>query len=134
MILSDTLWFVYDGECPLCHRASLSYKLKQSVGQLQLVDARTQADHPVMQEINVAGIDLDKGMALKYQGHLYAGKDALHLMALLGAEEGVYNKINNRLFRSQGRAAFFYPFLKSVRNLLIRLKGVGKINNLRRKS
>ena len=126
----DDVWFVYDGECPLCQMGASLYRIRQSVGQLHVVDARTEAEHPVMQEINQAELNVDAGMVIKYREQLYQGDKALHLMAQLGADSGWLNKVNNRLFQFQALSIISYPFMRLARNIALCLKGVGKIRNL----
>jgi predicted DCC family thiol-disulfide oxidoreductase YuxK len=127
---TDNIWFVYDGECPICTIGATFYKIRQSVGELHVVDARKEKQHPVMHEINAAGLDLDEGMVIKYRDRLYHGRDALLLMAKLGTDKGMFNKINNGLFQFEPLAKLAYPFMKLTRNVAITLKGVGKIKNL----
>jgi predicted DCC family thiol-disulfide oxidoreductase YuxK len=131
MTKADDIWFVYDGECPICQLGASFYKVRQSVGHLHTVDARTERDHPVMREVNRAGLDLDEGMVVKYKERLYQGEEALHLMATLGADSGILNKLNNFLFRSKKLAGLCYPSMKKARALALKLKGVGKIGNLK---
>jgi predicted DCC family thiol-disulfide oxidoreductase YuxK len=130
----NDICFIYDGECPLCTRAARAFRIRQAVGGLRLIDGRTERDHPLMKEVNARGIDLDEGMAIFYEGAFYHGWDALHLMALIGSESGWFNRINARLFRSKTAARLCYPPLRGMRNLLLRLKGAGKIDNLDRAS
>ncbi|MBI1273225.1 MAG: DUF393 domain-containing protein [Alphaproteobacteria bacterium] len=127
---ADDIWFVYDGECPICTIGATFYKVRQSVGELHVVDARTEKQHPIMQEINAAGLDLDEGMVIKYRDKLHHGRDALLLMAKLGADTGIFNKVNNGLFQFGPLATLAYPFMKLTRNIAITLKGTGKIKNL----
>lgn len=124
------VWFVYDGECPLCRVAAQALRIRQSVGNLHLVDARTERDHPLMAKINAAGLDLDDGMVLSYGDRLYHGAEALTLMGLLGSGHGWFNRMNALLFRSPALARVTYPAMRGVRNLLIRMLGAGKIDNL----
>lgn len=124
------VWYVYDGECPLCRTAAQALRIRQAVGQLHLIDARTQADHPVMQEINARKLDIDKGTVIKFGGNFYHGGDTLIVMALLGSRSGWFNRMNAMLFRSPAFARFCYPVIRSGRNFLLRLKGVGQIRNL----
>lgn len=126
----DDIWFVYDGECPICQLGASFYKVRQSVGRLHLIDAREERQHPVMREIKRAHLDLDEGMVIKYSGKLYQGEEALHLMATLGANTGVLNRINNFLFRSKKIAVLCYPSMKKARALVLKLKKIGKIGNL----
>ena len=127
---NESIWFVYDGECPICQMGADLYKLRQSVGELHVVDARTEKDHPIMQEINQAGLNLDEGMVIKYSNQLYHGDEALYIMAMLGADEGWFNCVNNTLYKSKILAKLCYPFMKAARNVALKLKGAGKIRNL----
>ena len=127
---NDTIWFVYDGECPICQLGAAMFTVKQAVGRVQTINARTEHNHPVMQEVNEAGLDLDAGMVIKYQDRLYQGDEALHIMAQLGADDNLLNAINNRLFKSKGLAKLCYPSMRAARNVALKLKGVGKIRNL----
>lgn len=127
------IYFVYDGQCPICQMGADLYKIRQSVGKLKTVDARTEENHPVMQEVNKAELNLDEGMVIKYNGKLYQGEGALNIMAKLGADAGWFNHINNTLYKSKIFARFSYPFMKAARNLALKLKGVDKIRNLEKK-
>jgi predicted DCC family thiol-disulfide oxidoreductase YuxK len=128
----QAIWFVYDGECPICSMAAAAFQVSKAVGALHLVDARADLDHAVLNEVNAARLDLDEGMVIKYGGRLYHGADALQLMALIGSERGWLNRMNALLFRSKPVAMFAYPFMRAARNLAIALKGAGQINNLGR--
>ena len=122
------IWFVYDGDCPLCRSAAKALKIQESVGPLHLLDAREAAGHPLMAEIRAAQLDLDEGMVIKYSGQLYHGAAALMLMALLGSDYGWFNKVNAALFKSKACARICYPVLRGGRNLLLKILGVQKIN------
>lgn len=124
------IWFVYDGECPICRTAARAFAVREAVGRLHTVNARTEKNHPVVQQVKAAALDLDEGMVVSYGGQLYHGKDALHIMALIGSDRGWFNRMNAVLFRSKPIAAFAYPFMKGVRNAAITLNGAGKIRNL----
>lgn len=124
------IYFVYDGQCPICQMGADLYKVRQSVGNLHTIDARTEKEHPVMQEVNQAGLNVDEGMVIKYNGQLYQGEEALHLMAKLGTKSDWFNHLNTLLYRSKILAWLSYPFMKGARNIALKLKGVGKINNL----
>ena len=128
---TEEIWFVYDGQCPLCLMGATYFRIKESVGKLNLLDKRTTPDsHPLIQEINANRLDLDEGMVLKMGGRFYQGAEALNLMALIGTNTGWFNKFNASLFTSKRMARFWYPSMRATRNLLLRIKGVEKINNL----
>lgn len=124
------VWFVYDGDCPICATAAHALQIRKSVGGLHLVNAREDKGHPLLEEINKRRLDLDEGMVLKYRDGYYHGEDALHMMALLGSGQGWFNRLNAMLFRSKPLARFCYPAMRATRNTLLRFKGVRKIRNL----
>ena len=80
----ETLWIVYDGECPLCSRFSTLYRAREIVQQVCLVDARSR--DPIVAEIRARGFDLDAGMVVKLRDQYYHGAEALNVMALLGSD------------------------------------------------
>jgi predicted DCC family thiol-disulfide oxidoreductase YuxK len=124
------VWFVYDGECPLCSAAAHALRIRQAVGHLHLVDARIETSHPIIKEVRDLNLDLDEGMVIKFRETHYHGADALHVMAMLGTGRGWFNRLNAVLFRSKLLSRLCYPSLRAGRNLLIRLRGVEKIDNL----
>lgn len=128
--LKGDVYFVYDGECPLCTHAAQALRIRQAVGPLHLINAREQSNHPILAEVNAGGYDLDEGMVIKFGDRFYHGADALGVMALLGTGTGWFNRMNALLFRSKTMATLLYPSMRGVRNLLIRMKGIPKIRNL----
>ena len=124
------VWFVYDGDCPICSVAAKALKIREAVGNLHLVDARNDIAHPVLREVRDLKLDLDEGMVIKFRDTCYHGADALHVMALLGTGHGWFNRLNALLFRSKLLSVICYPPMRACRNLLIRLRGVPKIDNL----
>lgn len=128
MMKSD-MWFVYDGECPICQLGASYYRFRQSIGTLHTLDARTNKDHPLIQEINRAGLDMDQGMVIKFDGKLYHGPQAWQRMAELGEPADWFNKAN-RPFRNPWLARCMYPLMKAGRNLALAIKRKGKIRNL----
>ena len=95
------VWFVYDGDCPVCKLAAEALRIQKRAGPLRLLDARIEAEHPLIAEINKRSIGLDDGMVIHHQGHYYHGGEALHFMAIYGAPDGLFNHFNRLLFRSR---------------------------------
>lgn len=127
---TDGVWFVYDGECPICTQAARALRIKQNCGKLHIVDARTQYNSPLVKEINRLEYDLDEGMVIFYQGKYYHGDDALHFMAIYGKPSGFFNRINIALFKNKHVANLCYPVMRGMRNILLRLLGKSPIKNL----
>lgn len=94
MPATDEVLLVYDKQCPACDFYCNLARIRESVGRLVLVDARDGG--PVMDEITAAGLDIDRGMVVKAGGTLYYGPDAIHVLALLGTNSGVFNRISAR--------------------------------------
>ncbi len=119
---------VYDKECPACNYYGELARIRESVGNLILVNARDGG--PVMDEITAAGLDIDQGMVLKVGNKLYYGRDALHSLSLMSTRSGIFNRLSYFLFRSKRVSALLYPVLRSGRNLLLKSLKKTKINNL----
>ena len=119
---------VYDKQCPACDYYSNLVRIKESVGQLVLVDARDGG--PIMEEITAKGLDIDQGMVAKVGNELYYGADAIHVLALMGTNKGFFNRLAYWSFRSRAVSKVLYPILRACRNLLLKILGKTKINNL----
>jgi len=119
---------VYDGQCPLCRNYCKMLRIRESVGNITLVDAREES--AIKQEITEQGLDIDQGMALKLGDALYYGADAMHALALISSSSGVFNRFNAWVFGSRGLSGLLYPVLRLGRNLLLKSMNKTKINNL----
>lgn len=126
------IWFVYDGECPLCRYAAHALRIKKDYGTLHLINAREAGNDPLVQEVNRRGLDLDEGMVIVAEGTFYHGKDALKFMARYGAAENVFTAICKSLFWSDWVSSLTYPWMRGVRNFLLKIKGVSRIDNLKK--
>lgn len=119
---------VYDKECPACDYYCNIVSIRDSVGELILVDARESSN--VMNEITALGLDIDQGMVLKMDESIYYGPDAIHMVTLIGSKSGFFNRLNYVLFGSKALSRISYPVFKFIRNLLLKALGKTKINNL----
>ena len=119
---------VYDKQCPACDYYCNMVRIKESVGRVVLVDARDGG--PVMEEITARGLDIDQGMVVKVGSELYYGSDAINVLALMGTNKGFFNRLAYWSFRSRTLARVLYPVLRACRNLLLKIRGKTKINNL----
>lgn len=114
---------VYDRDCPFCSAAAHMVRIKQAVGELQIVNAREAGDSEVMRAIDAEGMDLNEGIVVSFEGRLYHGQDALHLLAMIGSKSGWLNRLNVALFRNRTTVRLAYPVMKGVRNAALRLLG-----------
>ena len=82
---------VYDKECPACNAYCQFVSVRDTVGDLKIVDARE--DSEILREITAKGLDIDQGMVLKFEDQLYYGSDAIHALALISSRSGIFNRI-----------------------------------------
>jgi predicted DCC family thiol-disulfide oxidoreductase YuxK len=122
---TDT-WIVYDGQCPFCSRYVQLVRLRETLGQVKLVDARKGG--PQVEEVRRAGLDLDEGMVLKLDGRLYHGAECIHMLALLSTGSSWFNRINAAMFRSRAASRLLYPVLRTGRNAVLRVLGRSKLD------
>ena len=120
---------VYDKQCPVCDYYCNMVRIRESVGRLVLVDARDGG--PIMDEITAKRLDIDQGMVVKVGSELYYGPDAIHVLALMGTNKGFFNRVAYWSFRSRILSRILYPILRACRNLLLKILGKTKINNLK---
>ena len=117
-----------DKDCPACDNYCQVVRIRESIGELKIINARE--DSEVLEEVTQLGLDIDQGMVLKMGGVIYYGADAIHALALISSRSGLFNKLNYWLFKSKRASAILYPLLRFFRNLLLKMLGKTKINNL----
>jgi predicted DCC family thiol-disulfide oxidoreductase YuxK len=117
---------IYDGQCPFCSTYVRFARLRETVGPVELVDARSGG--PVIEELVSAGLDLDEGMLLKYGGRVYQGADCLNMLSVLSSHSGLINRLMALVFAHPEVARLAYPMLRAGRNATLRLLGRKRIN------
>ena len=127
-ITNPEILLVYDKECPACNAYCQIVRIRDTVGDLRIVDARENSE--ILNEITGLNLDIDQGMVLKMNEQLYYGSDAIHALALISTQAGVFNRFNYWIFKSETRAKILYPLLRGARNLLLKILRKTKINNL----
>lgn len=121
-----TFWIVYDGDCPFCARYVRMLRLRDALGNIQLIDARS--GHEMAHRVIAAGLDLNDGMALIDGDKIYHGDECINRLALMSTPSGVFNRINALIFRSETASRLLYPILRSGRNTVLMLLGRSKID------
>ncbi len=124
----EKILLVYDKECPACDNYCQVVRIRRDVGNLIIVDARENSE--ILKEITSQGLDIDQGMVLKMGGRLFYGADAIHALALIGSRSGIFNRFNFWMFKSKTISRLVYPILRFGRNMLLKILGKSKINNL----
>lgn len=120
---------VYDKQCPACDYYCSLVRIRETVGRLVLHDARDGG--PIVDEVTARGWDIDQGMVVKTGTELYYGADAIHVLSLMGTNRGLFNRIAFWSFRSRSVSRVLYPFLRFLRNMLLKVLGKSKIDNLK---
>jgi predicted DCC family thiol-disulfide oxidoreductase YuxK len=123
----DDNWLLYDGECPFCSRYVRHIRLQEAIGPIRLIDARENTAE--VDIVRRAGLEIDEGMVLSFNGRLYHGDGCLHRLALLSTPIGLFNRINAGMFRSQWMSRWSYPILRACRNLTLRILGRRRISD-----
>lgn len=77
---------VYDGECPFCADFTRMVALRRRA-EVSLIDAR--GTDPRIAQIG-AGLDLNRGMAVRWQGRIYYGAEAMTLLLNLSQPKGIW--------------------------------------------
>lgn len=127
----DTIYIIYDDECPFCRSYCQLVRLRDAVGRVELVDARQPS--VLMDEVTALGLDIDRGMVVKVGEQVFYGADAIHKLALLSTRSGLFNRLTYWMFQSKAVTSVLYPFLRDCRNLALWLMGVPMIKNLEKR-
>ncbi|WP_165611821.1 DCC1-like thiol-disulfide oxidoreductase family protein [Cognatiyoonia koreensis] len=116
----------YDGECPFCTRYVKMLRLRESLGEIALVDLRTHAEKRA--ELEREGFDVDQGMVVETEGRRVGGADATNALALMSTPSNLFNRLNQMIFAQPLLSATVYPVLRSGRWLTLFLMGRDAIN------
>jgi predicted DCC family thiol-disulfide oxidoreductase YuxK len=117
---------IYDGACIFCEAYVRLLALREAVGPVELIDARS--GDPRLRAYESAGYDLNEGMLFEYNGTVYFGTDAVNILATLSTPVSTFNRINGALLSKQHVARFFYPMFKFCRTITLKLRRVPKIS------
>lgn len=123
---ADQLLLIYDGDCPFCSRYVRMLRLREAVGEMRLINARS--GDPEVDAVRALGYVIDDGMVLKMGERYYHGDACLHVLAVMSSNQGWFNRLNFWLFRSARLSRLAYPLLRAGRNSvlwLLRRKKLG---------
>ena len=100
-------------------------QLRKAVGPVALLNMR---DHPdLAASYRAQGYDLNDGMLLRLDGHIYWGADCINRLALISSDSDLFNQINAAIFRRPCLSAALYPFMSRGRALTLALLGKKKM-------
>ena len=112
---------IYDGECIYCQNYVRFLRLREAIGEVELLDARS--DDPRIQQYWKQGYDLNEGMLFVRRGQVYHGAEAIHVLAGLSSESGALNRLNARIFSHKLTATLLYPLMKLGRIATLAARG-----------
>ena len=118
---SASVLIIYDGECTFCNAYTKRLTLQQSVGEVELLSARS--DDVRVQHYEDRGYDLDEGMLVVTQNEIYAGADAIHWLSLHTSGAGLFETMHGFVFKRRWLANWLYPLLKLGRRVWLALRG-----------
>ncbi len=120
---------IYDGDCPFCSSYVQLVRLRETLGTIELVNAR--GNDKIIKDLADRNMHLDDGMVLVMNGEYFHGAECVHRLALLGTGSNAFNRINKLMFERKWLAAILYPILRTCRNLSLKVLGIGKIDSAR---
>ena len=112
---------IYDGECIYCSNYVRFMRLRESIGSVELLDARS--DDSRIAEYWKQGYDLNEGMIFVHRGNVFYGPDAVHALAGLSSQSRLLNRLNSLIFSNRIVARALYPLLKIGRRITLFVLG-----------
>ncbi|MET0338390.1 MAG: DUF393 domain-containing protein [Caulobacter sp.] len=112
---------IYDGDCVFCQNYVRFIRLKDTVGPVEMINARS--DDPRVELYWREGFNLDEGMLFVYGGRVLYGSEAVRVLADLSSGEGWFNRLNKAALSNPLSAQLAYPLLKIGRRLTLLARG-----------
>lgn len=119
---------IYDGDCIFCSNYVQFVRLRDAIGKVDLVDARS--GDPRVIEYQRLGYDLNQGMLFANNGVVYHGADAVHVLASLSTPCSGFNRMNRFIFQNKVLARVLYPVLKLGRQAVLVARGKSQIRHV----
>ena len=119
--LRKTALIVYDGDCIFCQSYVRFARLRDAVGPVELLDARS--GDPRVVGFQRQGFDLNEGMLFVFEDRVYHGEEAINLLAILSSSSTLFGWLNRRILSNRTAARLIYPALKLGRRATLRLRG-----------
>jgi predicted DCC family thiol-disulfide oxidoreductase YuxK len=112
---------IYDGECIFCQNYVKLVRLRETVGPVRLIDARS--GDPMVLAYQEKGYDLNQGMLFIYNDQVHYGSEAVFILGGLSSPLSLFNRLNRIVFSSRMAAKLLYPLLKIGRRVTLFLRG-----------
>ena len=108
---------IYDGECPFCSKYVRLIQLKNTVGYVELINARE--DNAMQKKLKEMSIDINQGMVLIDNKDIYFAEECVHRLALLSTSSTLFNRFNKFVFKHKILSKILYPIMKTGRNFVL---------------
>ncbi len=108
---------IFDGDCPFCRAYTRLLRLQQASTSVEMLSARS--DDPRINAYWQQGHDLNAGMLVILNDQVYAGADAMHVLASCSSGSDFFNRLHRTIFSSRRLAAILYPMLKLGRKITL---------------
>ncbi|PKA43805.1 DUF393 domain-containing protein [Rhizobium sullae] len=118
---AKTALIVYDGDCVFCQSYVRFMRLRETVGPVELLDARS--GDPRVASFQREGYDLNEGMLFVFEDRVYHGDEAVNLLAILSSSSSLFGWLNRAILSNRTAARLIYPALKFGRRVTLRLRG-----------
>ena len=90
---------IYDGDCIFCHNYVRLMRLRTSLRNVELIDARS--GDPRVRSYWSQGCDLNTGMLFIHGGKVYQGAEAIHVLGCLSSRVFWCNRLNSLFFQAE---------------------------------
>jgi predicted DCC family thiol-disulfide oxidoreductase YuxK len=118
---AKTALIVYDGDCVFCQSYVRFMRLRETVGPVELLDARS--GDPRVAAFQRQGYDLNEGMLFVLEDRVYHGDEAVNMLAILSSSLSLFARLNRTILSNRTAARLIYPALKFGRRITLRLRG-----------
>lgn len=112
---------IYDGQCPFCDAYIKMLRLRESVGAVTMIDARTEPD--LVRECKERAYPLNDGMLVLLAGRAYFGADAVALLSQLTTASGLLNRAIAGVLKNKALASVCYPVMRGGRAMTLSMMG-----------
>ena len=116
---------LYDGECPVCGAYIALAQLRTLRPDLQVLDARKEP--ALVAALRADGYDVNDSILVRLGAQVYRGGAATRLISELGSENPFVRRAALYAIGGAPWSNALYPWLRAMRNGLLRIMGRGKI-------
>lgn len=88
----DTVYVLYDGECPMCSMYSNWVEIRRAAGKLEAIDVREHREYVAAMEEQ--GLNIDQGFVVVKNGSFHHAADALQVIAALSENRSLLDRLN----------------------------------------